>query len=408
MFTSHMYPVEGTNELTKQLIAQGCDPADSSTWPEYAYSIDDEHFVYRWDWKYTLIWESPCGLMHRGHGQSWGELHVNGVYHCKENGNPLFRCPYPGRACPHRLEGVPLGINCEFHLAAHEYDPAKEIDEIERRRHEAAWRQMEVDRDAHPGYFQPCLNMDAASGRIAWRLYNCTGCQNECCPARGWAPRDTSPVNIFYDLEIERVDHTGLIPDVKRTITKGLKVFDKPIARTDAALALAIWPRDPQSHVLPGMMERKLRGYTYEGHDGIGLIYRRRYNHEFITATVTIRNIYIAKQEQRDLIADLEAVRDGAEVVHDSDRAKAAAAAKTDRRKQSEIEKAALMLANGSRTALWSYAIQEGDSKRVRERKQEMRAAILKRAEEIKAKREAAEARKRAKGEQLTMDMIGG
>lgn len=409
MYTHHMFPPDGSNKLTEDLIAQGCDPADSKTWPEYAYSIDGEHFVYKWDWRFALIWESPCGLMHRGHGQSWGELHVNGVYHCKENGNPLFRCPYPGRACPHRLQGVPLGINCQFHRTDHEYDPEHEIDEIERQKRNAQWRAFEADHEAHPGYWTPCRCTDHATGKIAWRLYDCIGCTNTECIARGWAVRDLTPVNVFYDLEIERVDNTGLIPDVHRTITKGMKVFQKPIARTDAELALAIWKHDPQSYLLPADMERKLRGYTYERAEGIGLIYRRRYNHEFITATVTIRNIYIAKQEQRDLMADLEAVREGAEVVHESDRVKAAAAEKTDRRKQNEIEQSARMLANGSRTALWAYAVQEDDSKRVRERKDEMRAAIIKRADEIKAKREADEARKRAKGEQLTMlDMLGG
>lgn len=400
MFTRHTYPPSGTNQLTEQLIAQGVDPMDSGTWPEDVYCLDGEHFMYKWEWQYARIWQAPCGVMHKGHAAEWGALYVEGVYHCRENYNPLFRCPYPGKPCPHRL-ALPAGINCESHLCAEEYDEAHEIDRIEQERQERAWRKFEDDREKHPGYDQPCLN--AHNGRIRWRLHACRDCRNTCCPARGWAPRDISPANIYYDLDIERVNESGLIPDVKRTITKGLKVFEKPIARTDAEFALAIWRKDPQSPAIPWMMESKLRGYTYEGSDGYKLQLRKRYCHESEHVTVTITGIYIAAQEQRDLIADLEAVRDGAEVIHASDRAKAAAAEKSAKRKQAEIERSATMLANGSNIALWGLAVQKEDSKRVRQRKEEMRAAIIKRAEEIKEMRARKDARQKAKGEQLTM-----
>lgn len=406
MFTRHTYPPEGTNKLTEQLIAQGVDPMDSSTWPEDVYCLDGEHFMYKWDWKFMKVWQAPCGVMHKGHGMEWGALHVNGVYHCRENYNPLFRCPYPGKKCPHRL-ALPSGINCQFHLCSEEYDEAREIDTIERDRQERAWRRFVDDQQKHPGYEQPCLN--AHDGRIRWRLHACIDCKNTCCPARGWAPRDISPANIFYDLDIVRVNEAGLIPDVKRTITKGLKVFPKPIARTDAEFALAIWRKDPQSPALPWMMESKLRGYTYEGSDGYKLQLRKRYCHESEHVTVTITQIYIAAQEQRDLIADLEAVRDGAEVIHASDREKAARAAKTQRRREIEIERAAKMRAQGNTTVMWAYTAQTGDSAAVQKRKAEMREAIIQRAEEIKEMRARKDARQKAKGEQLSMmDLLEG
>lgn len=399
--TSITFPASGTNLLTERLIREGCDPQDDSTWPEDVYSIDGEHFVYRWEWRFAKVWAAPCGVMHKGHAHEWGALWAEGTFHCRENNNPLMRCPYPGRKCPHRKPGFPLGINCEFHMTDAPYDETLEIDNIERERAERALRRFETQRGEHPGYDYPCMN--ERDGKTRWLPFECIRCQNRVCPARSWMERDLTPVNIYYDLETERRDETGLIPNVSRTVRKGMRVFEKPIPRTEAEMCLQIWRRDPSSPILPGEMTRKLRAYTYVGAQDIDLMYRKRFRHENIHITLTIRNIYIARQEQRDLMADLAAVRDGAEVVHDSDEQKAAKQQKTDRRRQNEIEKIAKLIANGSKTALWGYMDDPKESKAVRERKRQIREAAKAMAAEITAKRERKEAQAAARGVQIGM-----
>lgn len=400
--TSITFPASGTNLLTERLIREGCDPQDDSTWPEDVYSIDGEHFVYRWEWKYAKTWAAPCGVMHKGHAHEWGALWAEGTFHCRENNNPLMRCPYPGRKCTHRKEGFPLGINCEFHMTDAPYDEALEINKIERDRDEKALQDFEQEKKAHPGYDYPCINA-LGGGGTRWRPHECIKCLNTCCPARGWMERDLTPVNIFYDMEEERVDETGLIRDVRRTVRKGLKVFEKPVPRTEAEMCLRLWRKDPDNALLPAEMSRKLRAYSYVGSRDIDLIYRKRYQHQNIHITITIRNIYIEKREVRDLEADLAAVRDGAEVMHESDEQRAAKQQKTDRRRRNEIEKIAKLIANGSTTALWGYMDDPKESKAVRERKRQIREAAKAMAEEITAKRERKEAQAAARGVQIGM-----
>lgn len=407
LYTKRTFPYqEGeTNRLTERLTAQGADPANSKTWPKEVYSIDGKNFLWRHEWIYTRDWEAPCGLMHRGHGQSWGDCYIKGEYHCTENDNPLFRCPCPERACPHRLQ-LPPGINCEFHPAGREYDPSQEIDSIEREKLNRKWSAFLKDAANHPGYDNPCFNLDD-DGKVRWRLYNCDTCKNTCCIARNWAARDISPANIYYDLYTETVDETGLVPWVRKELRKGLKVFEKPHARTDCEMALAIWKADPEHPFLPFGM-RKLNAYTGRDYDSMRLLMRRVYNHERITVTVEIRNIYVAKNEQKDLIADLEAVRDGAEVIHESDLQKAAAQAKTDRRREAEIEKTAKVYANYAKRgkaagffAMHGHADDAGDKPAIRQKNAEFRKAVRKRAEEILEK----EAQKQRKATEKAMQM---
>ena len=416
---SRIWPTQGTNKLTELLLAQGADPKDMDTWPDDVISVDGKHFVYRADGRRRawMQWESPCGLLAQGTpGQWWGELHIDGVFHCAENFNPLFACPWPGKKCPHKKK-LPPGINCEFHWSDQPYDPEKDIANIERRRRTALHILYEKDLREHPGYATRCANAEEAQlpdgswgYRFRWNLNECTKfCPNTCCPARGWKERNTEPVNIFFDVYVERRyedEYLGVIyPRIEKTLQKGLRVFDKPVARTDAEFSLKIWERNPGSIVLPLAMH-KLQPYTgldVKEHDAYRETFflerHGQYNGKRYTLYAELRNIRIAKYEQRDIMQDLADVQAGIEVFHPSDKKKQAKTEKTERRKRAEIDKRARMYAKGSENARWMavlpYVSDAQDSDHMKKKKGDMltaikeRAAEIERKEKVKAEREA-------------------
>lgn len=409
------HPPDGTNLLTEQLKAAGCDPKDSSTWPEGVYSGDGEHFLYKWDWKYSKVWQAPCGLQTKGHGWSWGDIHAEGRYFCDENDNPLFQCPFPGRQCEHRKKDFPPGINCEFHHVPDAlYDEEKEIRTIEKERYAKLATVREKDLKDHPGYEQPCMGMKVDFGpdgeeriRYVWRLSNCMSCRNTICPARGWKPRDIRKANIFYDLYMEKTEEIGMASFTEKTMRKGIALFDKAIPWTDAEFALAIWKRNPDSPILPAGMAYKMQNFARPGMgrtEDYFLTHHGEYDGKRYTLHTEIRNLRVAKMDQKDMLADLQAIRDGIEVIHDSDLKKAAKQQKSDQKAQAVIDRKARKIAKGQgRLTLWEYAVNAKDSDHVRKKKQETLSAIKARADEIRKKTEEKEKAKKQIGGQMDM-----
>ncbi len=424
---SRMWPTQGTNELTELLISKGADPEDMNTWPGDVISVDRKHFVYLAEGRKRawLQWESPCGLLAQGTpGQWWGELQIDGVFHCAENFNPLFACPWPGKKCPYKKK-LPPGINCEFHWSEKQYDPKLDIANIEREKDTALHVLYEKDLQDHPGYEMRCMNAkevlmpDGKWGfRFRWDLHECIKyCRNTCCPARGWKERNTEPVNIFFDVYVERGyedEYLGMVyPRIEKSVKKGMKVFDNPVARTDAEFALKIWERNPGSHILPLAMDRlnpiaglgerqrdaEREAYFVE-HHGV-------YNGKRYTIYAELRNIRIAKFEQRDIMQDLEDVRNGIEVIHPSDQTKRAKKDKAERRKQAEIDKRAKQYASGNKGSrsiiLHPYISNANDSKNVQKKKDDMLDAIKERAKQIEKKQRLKEEREQAKAGQTSM-----
>ena len=427
LYTKREYKIpDGTNLLTEELKKQGCRPEDSSTWPEDVFSSDGKRFLYRMDWVYVKYWEAPCGMQTKDHGQWWGELHAEGQYFCGENGNPLFGCPWPKKPCPHRKERFPGSINCQFHRIPPEaYDEGREIQKIEQERIRKIATVRDRDLRTHEGYVNVCQGMEIytdAEGnekiRYKWRMSNCQHCMNTVCPARGWAPRNIQKANIYYDVYMEREEENGLVPIVTKKLYKGLRVFDKPIAWTDAEFALKIWQKDPGSVVLPTVMRSRLEGYDRHmmgRNEDYFLVHHGEYDGKRYVLRSEMRNMRVDRQEQKDMLADLQAIREGIEVIHDSDLRKAAETQKSESRKQAKIEKDAKMLAKAMRSGgkhslplAWKYQANQKDSDAVKKRKADTLEAIKSRAAEIVENEEKKERLKAQKGEQISLeDLLG-
>lgn len=351
-------PVPEVNRLTKRLLESGVSLDDPATWPGDVWRCAPANFAYKREWQFTPTWESPCGLLIRSHGDFWGEMWVGGEFHCAENDNPLFECPRPGAPCAHRLP-YPAGMNCQFHRTDRVWTESGSCERLIRERliRERQWREVQM-RD-HPGFDGFCANLrknELPDGMFRYEenywLERCISlkCKNTQCPCLGWKERDVRPANIFYDLYIERKFTEGLAPYSEKNIIKGLKVFDKAIAMHDAELALKIWRRDPGARMLPSQMLRRLDvAVNFENNIGSKEVYFVRTHgklHEReCRVHAEIRNIRVARQEGRDLMQDLQDVRDGIAVQHASDMQKAAKAQKNERYQAGKIKRTAQRLA---------------------------------------------------------------
>lgn len=352
-------PTPGTNKLTERLLAQGVKLDDPSTWPEGVWAGDANNFCYSREWRFTPTWESPCGLLIHSHGDCWGDTWVNGELHCSENDNPLFRCPTPGKPCQHRLK-LPAGINCQFHRTDREWSEAESAERLYQRYDDMLRRQWEEDYSRYPGWSGFCANLrkeDMPDGTVrrtvSYKVDECIRCKCKStqCICRNGAERDIKPANIFYDLYYERRYTDGLVPYIDKKMMKGMKVFDHPVARTDAEIALKIWRHDPDSPLVPMALRNKLNATEVNGIDDRRERYfvkHHRYwdGHTNVELYIEIRNIHIGKNEQRDMLQDLRDVQEGIKVEHRSDNEKAAKAVKSQSRQVRKIKKIAKVYAN--------------------------------------------------------------
>lgn len=355
-------PVPEVNRLTKRLLESGVALDDPATWPEDVWRCDRANFAYKRERQFTPTWESPCGLLIRSHGDFWGEVWAGGEFHCAENDNPLFECPRPGAPCDHRLP-YPAGMNCQFHRTERTWTEDGSCERLirERLKVEQQWREVQM-RD-HPGFDGFCANLrkeELPDGMFRYEknywLERCISlkCKNTQCPCLGWKERDVRPANIFYDLYIERKFTEGLVPYSEKSIIKGLKVFDKAVAMHDAELALRIWEKNPNARMLPSQMLRRLDvAVNLENNIGSKEVYFVRTHgklHEReCRVHAEIRNIRVARQEGRDLMQDLQDVRDGITVQHASDMQKAAKAQKNERYQAGKIKRMAQRMAKEMR-----------------------------------------------------------
>ena len=382
-------PVGGVNKLTERLLAQGVKLDDPSTWPENVWAADQYNFAYRYDWKFTPTWESPCGLLIHSHGDGWGDTWVNGEFKCAENDNPLFGCPMPGKPCPHRLR-LPPGINCQFHRTDREWTEAESVEAIEKARLQRFRELFDDTLRRYPDWDGTCINLksvDLPDGGVKYEArYNLDECIRMCCKniqcvCRCGAHRNTKPANIYYDLYIERHYTIGMVPYSETVIQKGRKVFDKAVAWTDAEIALKMWRHDPDSHLVPMRLRNAMDASRNRETDKEAFFIRhhgRYYDRVECKLIVEVRNIRIARGETRDMLQDLIDVQNGIKVEHASDLQKAAAAKKSESRDAARIRKYSKLLADGKSVD------------KISRMRPDVRQQIEAKAREIKAKRELA------------------
>ncbi|GHU57194.1 hypothetical protein AGMMS49975_22200 [Clostridia bacterium] len=321
------------NDLTKRLLAEGCSPDKH---PDYVYWDSGwKEFSYTYQHRMGIIWQAPCGVFKKGgYAHGWGSY--MGIDYRTENNNPRFGCPYPERPCEHR-SGEPFfdGENCVFHETMEPYDYENSLEKARDDDGKARHAALETLRQETPGAYS-CYNLHWDSRKKAFEkrfdIENCarSNCQNTVC-AITRKPLDPAPTYIEYD--ILRIWHTrlGLIEETRREITKGLRVFKNSCGKTVAELWIKTLSDTHSAQITPEERQYFYHEEIRRQHPDISPFYPNYDEYDFSATAQNMRTKPKGKNA-RDLAQDLADISEGIIVIHESDKAKAAAQAKRERR----------------------------------------------------------------------------
>lgn len=327
------------NALTKRLYAQGFTRENH---PAGVYWNDYQNLGYKLEVLLGFTWETPCGLLIQGESDSgrslaFGDTSYGGVWYCPENDNPLLRCPFDRKSCTHVPKGFPV-TECPCHRTSKPYCYDESVEKVTKER-DREWRRqyMEITGGSYCACVVDSNGYEGGLVEVKYDVDRCIqcGCKNTVCVLRK-QERDLRRSNVFYDVRRTWVTRIGFLEETKTEITKGLKVFKRPVARTDAELWLQIKQADfnplhDKSVIHNPKMTREDRQQQF-----FSKMHRRYGEYDYFEFRYEVENIRIASHEQRDLLQDLRDVAEGIEVVHavDLDRAKAAEKREARRRRR--------------------------------------------------------------------------
>jgi hypothetical protein len=339
------------NELTKRLLEEGYT-ADNH--PNYVQvgrtcqeqdnplrNLDGGFEYYRW-YVYEKAFRTPCGLMCKG-TSCMSSLCVNGVEWSFENDMATIHCPYHKCDCDKKdarlpKEGV-LKDWCNVHMTEEEYRYEGSVEDIIK-----LWEER-IKRDAisfklqHNG--RVCENhMYYDRDKGEWQFHYDPGiCAGLKCHGKFHhvGERGICPVlgrelcyengNVFYDLKISfrrrDLDATLFDGQIDTQITKGIKVFDHPV-NMDICRNYAKLCQDNIKWKIKSKYHTELFFAEYFE------------KHEF---AVEVLNIRAEKRESRDLMQDLQDIREGIQIFHASDDEKRKKEQKSEKRQQAKETK---------------------------------------------------------------------
>ena len=290
-------------------------------------------------------WETPCGLLvdgksDLGRGLACCDASFQGIDYCPENDNPLLRCPYERKDCPHSISGFPVPL-CPCHTTGKRYSFEQSAEKVETERSERQHRQyMEITGGVYCACVVGCNGYEGGRVEVKYDVEQCIRCrcQNPVCVIRK-QERDLSRANIFYDVRRTWITRIGFLEEKKVQVTKGERVFPHPVARTDAE----IWLEMKKAHFNPLWSSSVIDSPHLTPEDRrqtfFSKMHRRYGEYDYFEFHYDVENIRIAKSEQRDLLQDLRDVADGLEVVHAVDLKKEQAAKKRESRQRRREQK---------------------------------------------------------------------
>lgn len=334
---------ENLNKLTRQLYAMGYTREKC---PNTVYWSDWQNFGYTWETMLGFTWETPCGLLIEGQSNAGRTVAISDIFYqdiryCPENDNPLILCPYQRKTCQYVSQPMKF-LMCACHQTQKPYDYAHSVEKIEAE-HEQAAKSHRQYMEITSGSRCVCVvgNNGVQGGfqRIKYDVNDCimVGCRNPVCVIRKQA-RDLSRVNIFYDLRRTWITRIGFLEEKKVTITKGLKAFDKAIARTDAEIWIKSMERKRNPLTSSSIIERPKLTPLDRSYEHSSKYHQRRGVYDYFEFHYEVENIRIARSDHRDLLQDLQDIANGIQVTHVADDLKEAKAQKQARRKAAKAQ----------------------------------------------------------------------
>lgn len=341
--------MEKYNNLTKRLLDEGYTaenyPKDKVHIAGGCYSgngnpLDNIYggFEYNRIYCNKFIYKTGCG-MHVVGKNVIDSMGFCGEEWCHENDNPVIRCPYDKPNCPmndERLQGIHGGgiciqCFCVCHKTEEYYDYENSFEKEEKKRQEEKNRKYQEYSDAHNGRIcsrHMIYNERTREWHMNYEPYSCAKMcysQNGYCPVLG---RELSKKrgNVYYDLKTsgtvkQQEEQCSMFDGEQWThIEKGMRVFDKPCSM-DICEAFVKVQSDKILH-------------DYEVNHSTEYMFDKSFKAEIL-------NIRSESKPSRDLIQDLQDIKDGITIVHASDSEKRMKEQKKERRKLAQQKKIA-------------------------------------------------------------------
>ena len=341
--------MEKYNNLTRRLLDEGYTaenyPKDKVHIAGGCYSqngnpLDNIYGGFEYNRIYcdAFTYKTGCG-MHVVGKNVINSMGFCGEEWCHENDNPVIRCPYDKPNCPmndERLQGIHGGgiciqCFCVCHKTEEHYDYENSFEKEEKKRQEEKNQKYQEYTDAHNGRIcsrHMIYNERTREWHMNYEPYSCAKMcysQNGYCPVLG---RELSKKrgNVYYDLKTsgtikQQEEQCSMFDGEQWThIEKGMRVFDKPCSM-DICEAFVKVQSDKILH-------------DYEVNHSREYIFDKSFKAEIL-------NIRAESKPSRDLIQDLQDIKDGITIVHASDSEKRMKEQKKERRKLAQQKKIA-------------------------------------------------------------------
>lgn len=332
------------NQLTKKLLAEGYSYDNYPSYvklPNVSYNNKEIFDILggfqfqKWFLK-QKVYATGCGLLCRGSRFLHGRMILRGIDWIPENNNPTTICPYKVEQCSKRHPYLNFAIPCTrkkmFFCDCHEVDIPYNFDHsIDK-----------VNEDQEKVVEQRFKDFaDRAGGRVCaqqmiydewtekWtQHYNPIYCAQYSCGHSGGicslrqAPISKKKGNVFYDVKIEKEvrDETIFFGQKDVTIKKGCQFFKSSTSIT----------------ICEEVARLSADNIQHEEH--------MHYNQQILHLgwKVSVQNIRVERRESRDLIQDLQDIKNGITVTHASDlveKRKSDSAKKKSIARQKRLEK---------------------------------------------------------------------
>ena len=331
------------NRLTKELLAKGYTaenfPKDMVHLPGGCYSSSRNPlenfyggFEYNRIYSGSIVYQTGCGKYVLGKNVISSMAYM-GEEWCHENDNPVIRCPYDKADCPAndpRLQGICGGGRCiqcwcVCHKTNNPYDYENSFERAESDRREEMEEKKKAFIESRSGH--ACERHMIYDERTReWHMsYEPRQCASLCYSINGYCPilgktLNKKRGNVYYDLKKTFVRHDGSLFDGEITVSieKGIRFFKSPCSMDICEAFIKTQPNE--------ILKTYRANHSYECYMKDGPI-------------VDVQNIRAESRPSRDLMQDLEDVRDGIHVTHASDLDKAEKTRKREKREKSKHDR---------------------------------------------------------------------
>lgn len=324
------------NKLTMELLEQGFTADNHPNYvviKEYHRKKDreplenlDGGFVYTRKKINEMSFQTECGLFVKETDRVLTEVSYEGENYTFENNNALVHCPKKSecnKACLNKVE-MAGAILCPCHKTDEGYDYERSVAKYDAEKEKIKKQKYQEYELKHQG--RACeqsmqYSYEREEWILAYNLRNCSNCNKNYCPILN-KEFSGKKGNVYYDVKSTHIIHDGSILDGTKDvrIRKGLRCFKEP-QKIELCEVFVKLHKDTVRDI-------------YLNSSCMSMFYFRNPYDSF-----EICNVRTQTKESRNLLQDLEDIKNGAVVTHTSDTVKAEKEEKKRRHEEAKKKK---------------------------------------------------------------------